>query len=72
MFKLKSIKASGFKRLDLEEKVEFPDGRLLVYGRNESGKSTILETIHYALYGLALKPNKRASTEDLVDRKSVV
>jgi DNA repair protein SbcC/Rad50 len=66
VFKLKSLKASGFKRLDLEEKVEFPDGRLLIHGRNESGKSTILETIHYALYGLALRPNKRASTEDLV------
>lgn len=66
MFKLKSLKVSGFKRLDLEEKVEFPDGRLLIHGRNESGKSTILESIHYALYGLALRPNKRASTEDLV------
>jgi exonuclease SbcC len=67
MFKLKAIKASGFKRLDLDEKLEFHDGRLLVYGRNESGKSTILETIHYALYGLSLRPNKRASTEDLVN-----
>ncbi len=67
MFKLVSLKASGFKRLDLTDKLEFHDGRLLVYGRNESGKSTILETIHYALYGLSLRPNKRASTEDLVN-----
>ena len=57
MFKLKSLKASGFKRLDMTDKLEFRDGRLLIQGRNESGKSTILETIHYALYGMALRRN---------------
>ncbi len=67
MFKIKSIKASGFKRLDLTDKLVFHDGRLLIHGRNESGKSTILETIHYALYGMALRPNKRASNEDLIN-----
>lgn len=67
MFKLKSLKAIGFKRLDLTDKLEFHDGRLLIHGRNESGKSTILETIHYALYGMALRPNKRASNEDLIN-----
>ena len=46
MFKLTSLKASGFKRLDLQDKMGFPDGRMLVHGRNESGKSTILEAIH--------------------------
>ena len=66
MFKLKSLKISGFKRLDLTDKLEFPDGRLLIHGRNESGKSTILETIHYALYGTALRPNKKASKEDII------
>ena len=67
MFKLKSLKASGFKRLDLTDRLEFRDGRLLIHGRNESGKSTVLETIHYALYGMALRPNKRASNEDLIN-----
>jgi exonuclease SbcC len=67
VFKIKSLKVSGFKRLDLPDKLEFHDGRLLIHGRNESGKSTILETIHYALYGMALKPNKRASNEDLIN-----
>jgi len=67
LFKLKSLKASGFKRLDLTDRLEFRDGRLLIHGRNESGKSTVLETIHYALYGMALRPNKRASNEDLIN-----
>ena len=66
MFKLTSLKASGFKRLDLQDKMNFPDGRMLVHGRNESGKSTILEAIHYALYGFALRPTKRAGKEDLI------
>jgi exonuclease SbcC len=66
MFMLTSLKASGFKRLDLQDKMGFPDGRMLVHGRNESGKSTILEAIHYALYGFALRPTKRAGKEDLI------
>ncbi len=67
MFKIKSLKVAGFKRLDLPERLGFPDGRLLIHGRNESGKSTVLEAIHYALYGNALRPTKRASNEDIIN-----
>lgn len=66
MFKLVSLRASGFKRLDIEEKLQFPDGRLLVHGRNESGKSTLMEAIHYALYGMPLRPSKNAGNEDII------
>ena len=66
MFKLVSLRASGFKRLDIEEKLEFPDGRLLVHGRNESGKSTLMEAIHYALYGMPLRPSKNAGNDDII------
>jgi len=66
MFKLISLRASGFKRLDIDEKLEFPDGRLLVHGRNESGKSTLMEAIHYALYGMPLRPSKNAGNEDII------
>jgi len=58
--------ADGFKRLSLEEKLVFPDGRLLVHGRNESGKSTLMEAIHYALYGTPLRPSKNAGNEDII------
>ena len=67
MFKLISLKAQGFKKLDLSEPIRFPRGTLLIHGRNESGKSTVMEAIHYALFGMALKPSKRASNEDLVN-----
>ena len=66
MFKLKSLMCMGFKRLHIP-KIEFPEGRVLIQGRNESGKSTIMEAIHYALYGIALKPRKNASNEDLIN-----
>lgn len=66
MFKLVSLRASGFKRLDIEEKLQFPEGRLLVHGRNESGKSTLMEAIHYALYGMPLRPSKNAGNEDII------
>jgi len=66
VFKLVSLRASGFKRLDIEDKLEFPDGRILVHGRNESGKSTLMEAIHYALYGQALRPSKNAGNDDII------
>jgi len=75
VFKIRSLKVAGFKRLDLPERQEFPDGRLLIHGRNESGKSTVLEAIHYALYGNPLRPTKRASNEDIINygrREAVV
>lgn len=66
MFKLVSLKVIGFKRLELEEPLVFPEGRVLIYGRNESGKSTIMEAVHYALYGYPLYPTKKASNEDVI------
>lgn len=66
MFKLVSLRASGFKRLDIDDQLHFPEGRLLVHGRNESGKSTLMEAIHYALYGMPLRPSKNAGNEDII------
>jgi len=66
VFKLISLTASGFKRLDLNEKLVFPDGCLLIHGRNESGKSTLMEAIHYALYGMPLRPSRNAGNDDLI------
>jgi len=65
-FKLVSLRASGFKRLNIEDRLRFPEGRLLVHGRNESGKSTLMEAIHYALYGMPLRPSKNAGNDDII------
>ncbi len=72
IMKLLSLQARGFKRLDLEREIIFPDGALLIHGRNESGKSSILEAIHFALYGMPLRPSKRASIEDILNYDSDV
>jgi exonuclease SbcC len=67
MFKLVSLKTIGFKRLYIPESINFPEGRTLIFGVNESGKSTLLEAIHYALFGMGLRPNRRARNEDLIN-----
>jgi len=66
LLKLVSLRASGFKRLDIRNPLPFPNGRLLIHGRNESGKSTLMEAIHYALYGQPLRPTKKAGNEDII------
>jgi DNA repair exonuclease SbcCD ATPase subunit len=67
VIKLRSLKCNGFKRLKISEGINFSDGHLLIHGRNESGKSTVMEAIHYGLYGLALRPSKNASNDDLIN-----
>lgn len=69
MIQLKSLKAKGIKKLDIpsdessEEKLEFPEkGEILVHGSNESGKSTMFESIYFALFGTALVPDRSTSS----------
>ena len=52
--------------MDIYDNLYFKDGRLLIHGQNESGKSTILESIHYALYGMPLRPSKNAGNDDII------
>jgi DNA repair exonuclease SbcCD ATPase subunit len=54
MILLRRLEARAFKRLDGVE-LAFPDrGAVLIEGLNESGKSTLLEVVHFALYGAPL------------------
>ncbi len=69
MIQLKSLKAQGIKKLDIPgeedsfEKLEFPEeGEILVHGLNESGKSTLFESIYFALFGTALVPDRSTSS----------
>jgi exonuclease SbcC len=48
-----SLKASGFRIIGDPIDIRFPDeGRIGILGQNESGKTTLLQAIEYALYGL--------------------
>ncbi len=51
MVKIVSLRAEGFRRLGLHEPLAFPDGLTVIQGRNEAGKSTVLEAILFGLYG---------------------
>ena len=47
------IRASGFQIIGDPIDLDFPEeGRIGILGTNESGKTTLLEAIEYALYGL--------------------
>lgn len=54
--KIDSIKINGFGKLKNKE-IEFKDGINIVYGENESGKSTILKFISSMLYGVSKNKN---------------
>ncbi len=68
MIRLKSLKAEGIKKLDIPgkndfERLEFPEeGEILIHGLNESGKSTLFESIYFALFGTALIPDRSTSS----------
>ncbi|MGB9787438.1 MAG: AAA family ATPase [Dictyoglomus turgidum] len=61
MIKLVSLKLSNFKQYQ-NARIEFPEqGKILIKGKNEAGKSTIFEAIAFALFGkpvyVGSKPN---------------
>lgn len=68
MITLKHLKVVDFRLLrDID--LQFPQrGSILLTGPNEAGKSTLLESIYFALYGEALVVGKRksGSLNDLV------
>lgn len=64
--KLISLYASNFKKLKLDEPLDFKDGITVISGLNESGKSTILDAILYSLYGKVMRPSIHAKNEDIV------
>ena len=54
MILLRRLEARAFKRLDGVD-LAFPArGAVLIEGLNESGKSTLLEAVYFALYGAPL------------------
>jgi DNA repair exonuclease SbcCD ATPase subunit len=49
--KISFIKAAGFRGIKRAIDVKFPEGFLVISGRNGSGKSTICDALEYALTG---------------------
>jgi len=64
--RLISLYARNFKKLKLDEPISFPEGITLISGLNESGKSTILDAILYALFGRVVRPRMVPRNEDIL------
>jgi len=61
------LKASGFRIIGEPIDISFPEeGRIGIVGQNESGKTTFLQAIEYALYGLRRGPGAEGERENLV------
>ncbi len=60
---IKSIDINGFGKLS-DEKIEFSNGINIVYGPNESGKSTLQGFIFNMLFGMTRNKGKAAKTDD--------
>jgi exonuclease SbcC len=65
LVRLISLQAQNFKKLRINSPITFSNGITLISGLNESGKSTVLDAILYALFGRVTRP-PRARNEDLV------
>jgi len=66
LVKLLALYAYNFKKLKLSSPLEFSDGITFVAGQNESGKSTLLDAILYALYGRMVRPSAMPSNEEII------
>lgn len=64
--KLVSLQAQNFKKLKLTKPLQLSEGIILITGLNESGKSTILDAVLYALFGRVIRPSKMPSNEDII------
>jgi exonuclease SbcC len=64
--KLVSLQAQNFKKLKIAKPLQLSDGIILITGLNESGKSSILDAILYALFGRVIRPSKMPSNEDII------
>ena len=74
--RLISLYANNFKKLKIIKPISFPEGIILISGLNESGKSTLLDAILYALFGRMIRPRAMPSNDDILaygtDKSTVI
>lgn len=72
MVVIKRVGAVNFRRLDLSKPLELGRGVVFIKGRNESGKSTLIEAMLFGLYGDYrivgnLRGNPQAGYSDVIN-----
>lgn len=60
--KIKELKINGFGKLQ-EKEIKFGDNINIVYGQNETGKSTLLKFITAMFYGLSKNKNRQSVSD---------
>jgi len=75
MVTITSLRAINFRRLNFKDPIYFPKGLTIIKGRNEAGKSTVLEAILFGIYGdfkilRELRGDGRATLLDVVNHAS--
>jgi len=55
-FRLHQVTIEGFKAFTKEQKIDLSGRHLVIFGDNGCGKSSIIEAIRWALFGLADRP----------------
>lgn len=66
---IKSVKLEGFKGFDQEVKFDFSENKNLVIGHNGKGKTSILESIPFTLFGRTLD-GRSQSIDDIFNQSS--
>jgi exonuclease SbcC len=66
MVKLLNLYTLNFKKTSFDPPIKLPEGVTLICGPNESGKSTILDAILYALYTRVTRPKAKPSVEQII------
>ena len=56
----------NFKKLRFAQPLLFSEGISLITGLNESGKSTILDAILFALFGRMMRPSQKPSNDEIL------
>jgi chromosome segregation ATPase len=57
-FQLYSVSIEGFKGFTYSQTITFAKKHAFLFGKNYSGKSSVVEAIRWCLFGLAERPER--------------
>ncbi len=75
MVVIRSLRAINFRRLNIPEPLQLDRGFIIIKGRNEAGKSTLIEAILFGIYGDhqaigAMRGNPQRGYAEVINHRS--